>query len=35
MGDSDLHRRNSLALAALIFLAHSVSLIAAAKTSRC
>jgi len=35
MGDSDLHRRNSLAFAVVIFLAHSVSLIAAAKTSRC
>src|ERR1017187_5143471 len=34
MGDSDLHRRNSLAFAALIFLAQSVSLIAVAKTSR-
>src|ERR1035441_8758930 len=34
MGDSDLHRRNSLAFAVVIFLAHSVSLIAAAKTSR-
>ena len=35
IGDSDLHRRNSLALAALNFLAQSVSLIAAAKASNC
>ena len=34
MGDSDLHWRNNLTLAALIFRAHSVSLIAMAKLSR-
>src|ERR1035441_5754007 len=34
IGDSDLHRRNNLTLAALIFRAHSVSLMAVAKPSR-
>ena len=34
MGDSDLHRRNNLPFAALIFLAQSVSLMAVAKMSR-
>lgn len=33
MGDSDLHRRNSLTFAALAFLAQSVSLMPMAKAS--